>query len=164
MHQFSCHPSENSIPAGIWLLLFCAVKHGNSKWHAPYRPLPCTAPGRHMRDKLATVFSQPMWGHWAVTVSMHGLCSHAVWSVSSLNLCSYSSLCSSMCSKPVIDSAVCVSMHAKLAAGWLGVKARQTCTECGHTWDQLSASAACGEKKVCLCFVFTWNLMVHLSA
>jgi hypothetical protein len=53
--------------------------------------------------------------------------------------------------------------HAKVAAGcWFGVKARQTCT--GHTWDHISACAACGEKKVCLCFVFTWNLMAHLSA
>jgi hypothetical protein len=56
-------------------------------------------------------------------------------------------------------------MHAKLAAGWLGVKARQTCTEAAATLEitfLLLQTAV--KKKVYLCFVFTWNLMVHLSA
>jgi hypothetical protein len=59
----------------------------------------------------------------------------------------------------------CVRMHAKLAAGWLGVKARQTCTEAAATLEitfLLLQTAV--KKKVYLCFVFTWNLMVHLSA
>jgi hypothetical protein len=30
--------------------------------------------GRHIRDKLATVCSPPMWGHWAGTGFTHGLC------------------------------------------------------------------------------------------